>query len=815
MSLTSIGKERRSAVRRRSGGIRPLVLSLVGIGISAILFTLLIIQLQSGVAGYLAGESIWSRGEVETIRMMARYARTGDTGELAAARAWHQVPLGDLHARLAMERGDYEAAFDGFLRGRNHPDDIPRMIWLFRLLHDAPYFHEAIAAWRATDDDIRALDAIMDDLERAWQSGQGGAADIAALQARLERANENLSEQAGRFRDSMTQASRALVNILSVATVVFFAVLGLISALLIMRFTRVIRKSEYKFRKTFEHAALGIVQVDDEGRVLEANEAICRILGYTREHLLSIRYQSLIHDDDKALQRQERFELAKGLRDHLVVEQRLHKGDGKVMWARITMSRIEEVPHRGMVFVGLVEDVSASHLLSEELNYQARHDDLTGLINRRAFEEYLDEAIAKARHEHFMHDLCFIDLDQFKIVNDTLGHPVGDQLLKQVAQVLEQQLRKGDLLARLGGDEFALILECCEPEAAVKLAEELLSALEAAPFSWDDRSFHVGCSIGIVPITPTSGDSADLMRIADAACYYAKEQGRNRVWLSHEDDAALLERREQMEWLARIRQALEENRFFLDAQRIESLELNPDMRYEVLIRLRDENGATVPPGAFLPAAERFGMAHLLDRWVIEEVCKVLSSHSDHLEHLDACHINISGKSFDHEDFSEYVTELLSQYDIPAEKICFEITETAAISRMTEVRRFMAVLRHEGATFALDDFGSGLSSFSYLKQMPIDILKIDGAFVRNMSQDETDRAMVRAIADIGQTLGKQVVAEFVEDARAVGYLQDMGVHFAQGFHLHRPEPVAKLLQQNLNIATHSVRMDTDAEVDDKH
>lgn len=785
---------------------RPFVLALIGLALSAILFTILIIQLQSGVAGYLAGESIWSRGEVETIRWIERFTRTGDPEALATARAWHEINVGDLQARKAMERGDYDVAFEAFLKGRNHPDDIPRMIWLFRFLHGAPYFNEAIAAWRASDADILALGEIIDQLALMGDVAPGDTGALTPLLAKLELANENLNSEAGRFRDAMTRASRALVVILSLASVVFFILLGAIAALLISRFTNALRQSEYKFRKTFEHAALGIVQVDDAGHVIEANEAICRLLGYTREQLLSLRYPQLIYEEDKAQQRPERFELVKGVLDHLVVEQRLCRQDGSLMWARITMSRIDEIPHRGMVFVGLVEDVSKAHELSEELTYQARHDALTGLINRRAFEAYLEEAVAKARHEHFVHALCFIDLDQFKIINDTLGHPVGDQLLKQVAQALEQHLRKGDLLARLGGDEFALILECCEPDAAVKLAEELRTALESSPFTWGDRSFNIGCSIGIVPITASSGDTADLMRVADAACYYAKEQGRNRVFLSHEKDEALLERREQMEWLARIREAIEDDSLYLDAQFVHSLDLNPGLRYEVLVRLKDSQGETVPPGAFLPAAERFGIVHLLDRWVIEHVCKMLSTHAEHLAHLQACHINISGKSFEHEDFSEYVTALLERYAIPAEKLCFEITETAAISRMAEVRRFMAVLRHEGASFALDDFGAGLSSFSYLKQLPVDVLKIDGSFVRNIARDDTDRAMVRAIADIGQTLGKQVVAEFVEDAEAVEYLQDMGVNYAQGFHLHRPESFRKLLKKYPESGAHDLDED---------
>ncbi len=808
-SAPGSGSEQFVSARRTT----PFLLAMFGLGLVAILFTILIIQLQSGVTGYLAGESIWSRAQVETVRLAHLYADTGNPIHMKRARSWHQVPIGDLQARVAMEAGQYDQAREHFLQGRIHPDDIPRMVWLFRLLHNAPYFKEAIKAWRQSDQGLIELGEILDSLEQSATSGKAVTAQRSDLQRQLEWLDGSLERDAAQFRQAMTGASRAMVKILSISTVAVFLILGLLMIILVLRFTHALRMSEFKFRLTFEHAGLGIAQLDEKGHFLEVNAAMCKLLRYSRSQLLTMRYQQVIYEDDQAIELQGRQAVGRGEREHISLTQRLVCGDGSVTHTKITVTQLGRMEGEGLRFIGLVEDISESHRLAEELNYQARHDDLTGLINRRAFEGYLDEALLRARSEGFVHALCFIDLDQFKIINDTLGHYVGDQLLQQVAQTLSRSLRKSDLLARLGGDEFAVIYDCCEPDAAVKLAEELRDRLENTPFVWEDRSFNIGCSIGIVPITATSGDRIDLLRAADSACHFAKEQGRNRVLLSHEKDEELEARRAQMEWLDRIRRAIDQNLFYLDAQRIHSLDLQPGNRYEVLVRMRGDDGNPIPPGAFLPAAERFGIVHLLDRWVIERVCQLFAEYADQLEQLDACHINISGRSFDQDDFADYVLELLAQYEISAEHMCFEITETAAISKMSEVHRFIAELRGAGAEFALDDFGAGLSSFSYLKQLPVDMLKIDGSFVRNIARDETDRAMVRAISDIGQTLGKQIVAEFVEDERALEYLQDMGVQYAQGFYLHRPESFEKLLKNKRRAPGPGVQIAADADVDD--
>lgn len=789
---------------KRAAGSSPgmrylgLVSGLLVVAVVAASFTVAVVQLQSSVAAYLAANGVWARGQAEAVRYLDRYAETGEAEALAQARDWYDIPLGYLKARRAMEAETpgYERAREQFQRGLVHPEDIPRVIMLFRFFSDAPYFRGAVQAWRKTDPHILALGRIADQLEAEWTSGDPSRQRIDELREQLENRSRELISGAGAFRGAMAKASHMLTWLLSIAGVGFFLLLGGFATLLMLRLTRAIRHSEQKFRATFEQAAVGIAQGDSQGRFLEANQALCNILGYSREELLQLRYPHLIHPEDRWVGRPERRAAAAGELDSYTIEQRLIRSDGETVWVKLTVSGFRDQTNPSeMRYIGILEDVSESRRLSEELSHQATHDELTGLLNRRAFERHLGDYLRRAHSENSVHALCFIDLDQFKIVNDTQGHEVGDQLLRQVADHLSGHLRKGDLLARLGGDEFGLILDRCDPQSAVMVAEKLRRALDEATFEWQGHSFSGGCSIGVVPITSAAADTVELLRAADAACHLAKEQGRNRVHLAADDDTELSERREQMEWVGRIRSALEQDRFYMDAQFIASLADPTRVRYEVLVRMLDEDGNRVPPGTFLPASERFGLAHQIDRWVLEHVCQQLQAHPEHLAELEACHVNVSGRSFDHEDFIDFVVGLLERYRVPPEKLCFEITETAAIRHLADVHAFMKRLGALGCTFALDDFGSGLSSFGYLRDMPVDLLKIDGSFVRNIAHDETDRAMVRAINDIGQTLGKTIVAEFVEDDDALNMLREMGVDYGQGFGIHRPSSFLELISSD--------------------
>ncbi len=428
------------------------------------------------------------------------------------------------------------------------------------------------------------------------------------------------------------------------------------------------------------------------------------------------------------------------------------------------------------------------------LVYQASHDSLTGLINRREFEQRLEHALASAIQQGREHVLCYMDLDQFKIINDTCGHVAGDELLRQLSLLLKYDLRERDILARLGGDEFALLLENCSLEDAMEVADKFRAVVHRFRFKWEDRVFSAGMSIGMVPINRDSGSVVSLLSAADAACYVAKDQGRNRIHLYQGRDLELARHRGQMQWITRIQKALEEKRLRLSWQEICRVDGAKDTHrhVELLLRMLDEDGTEILPMAFIPAAERYLMMPALDSWVIEETLRICGRYlvSGNDAHCLFA-VNLSGASLKDPEFRRDLLERLREQPELGPHLCFEITETAAIGNLTAVNGFIEAMREFGCQFALDDFGSGLSSFTYLKNLKLDFLKIDGAFVRDMATNSLDRSMVEAIHRIGHQIGLKTVAEYVESDAILALLRQMGVDYAQGNLLHRPETLDSL------------------------
>jgi diguanylate cyclase (GGDEF)-like protein/PAS domain S-box-containing protein len=440
------------------------------------------------------------------------------------------------------------------------------------------------------------------------------------------------------------------------------------------------------------------------------------------------------------------------------------------------------------VVVGL-HDVTVMRQMAQQLTHQATHDALTGLINRREFETRLKAALDSAHQEEVQHALCYLDLDQFKVVNDTCGHVAGDKLLQQVTARLKEHVRKADTLARLGGDEFGVLLWNCPLETAERVSDELRKVVKEYRFSWEDKIFEVGVSIGLVPIVANSGTLTDVLSAADSACYAAKDRGRNRVHVYQPDDKLLSERHGEMQWVSRIGSALDEDRLTLYGQRIMSLsEDNPD-HWEILVRLREADGTIVPPMAFIPAAERYHIMPAIDRWVLKHAFQLISNHTpSHEDSGLVFNFNLSGQSLSDDGLLAFLIDQIESSAIDPEKICFEITETAAIADLMHATRFIAVMTGLGCHFALDDFGSGLSSFAYLKNLNVSYLKIDGGFVRNMVNDRIDRAMVESINHVGHTLGIKTIAEFVETAEVLGAVSQLGVDYAQGYCIAKPVPI---------------------------
>jgi len=430
---------------------------------------------------------------------------------------------------------------------------------------------------------------------------------------------------------------------------------------------------------------------------------------------------------------------------------------------------------------------------TEKLSHQATHDSLTGLINRREFENHLKKLLQRPV-EGKTHVVFYLDLDQFKIVNDSCGHYAGDELLREISAIMQPYIRESDVLARLGGDEFGVILESCELNLAENIAQSIIGAVNGFRFRWEDKTFRVGISIGMVQINDAMISLDDVMMHIDSACYAAKDAGRSRYHLYLESDKELARRRSEMDWVVRLDQALEKKRFLLYAQPIIPIneQVSSRTNYEILIRMQAKDGEIIPPGTFLPAAERYNKMVNIDRWVAEEAVSMLSANSQFLQQIDYCSINLSCQSLTDVDFLDFIIDLFSAHKGLAGKICFEITETAAIINMLQASRHIAILRGMGLRFALDDFGSGLSSFEYLKTLPIDYLKIDGMFVRDIVTDPIDRAMVKSIHEIASVMDKKTVAEYVENSDILDELKAIGVDYAQGYEIGMPVPLSGIV-----------------------
>jgi diguanylate cyclase (GGDEF)-like protein len=453
---------------------------------------------------------------------------------------------------------------------------------------------------------------------------------------------------------------------------------------------------------------------------------------------------------------------------------------------------------KGVVFV--FHDMTASPELSRKRPYREIHDELTGLFNRNKFKDRLEELVSDAARHNRNHALLYLDLDKFKIVNDTCGHAAGDQLLKQIAAVVKGKVRTTDLVARLGGDEFGVLLEECPLQKANEIAGTICTAVRNFHFAWNDNPFTIGVSIGVVAIMPSSKNPESILSAADGSCYLAKEKGGSRVHLHFEDDRELLQRHGEMQYISRIANAFESDLFRLFYQPIVALEKNSPKKllwYEILIRMMEEGGVEVGPMNFLPAAERYDMMPSIDRWVFSTFFafykKNIAGRVPAEEFM--CDINVSGMTINDDSFLTFIHELFKSFQVPPQTICIEITETAAIANLEHAVHFIEDLKILGCRFSLDDFGSGLSSFKYLKHLPVDYLKIDGSFVKNIVDNSVDAAIVTTINDIGHLMGITTVAEFVENKEIFEKLRNIGVDYAQGYYIARPA----LLDESMGFA----------------
>jgi len=536
----------------------------------------------------------------------------------------------------------------------------------------------------------------------------------------------------------------------------------------------------------------GVITTDADGRVDYLNPVAERVTGWSNSEAqgrLLTEVLPLTHEASRIpIESPAAVALRTGQVVNLTEQSLLINRDGQEFHIEDSAAPIFDRENQVIGAVLVFHDATRERRMAQQMSWEATHDNLTGLVNRREFAERLNNLLSAGNGGNREHALLYLDLDQFKVINDTCGHDAGDELLRQLSRLLLQNVPTNSSLARLGGDEFGVLLENVSIEQAREIADQLLSTISSFTYEWEGSRFDVGVSIGMVPIQHDTKNASLVLSAADVACYVAKEAGRNRIHVYEDSDIDLGQRHSEMHWVSRIKEALEDNRFILYRQEIVALDSEDTTpHYELLVRMRASDGTIIPPGLFIPAAERYNLMNAIDRWVIDNAFQHLRSLQQRGDE-SVYSINLSGNSLNDEDISGYIAQKIDEYGICTGQLCFEVTETAAVFNLIKASRIIKALKKLGCRFSLDDFGSGLSSFSYLKNLPVDFLKIDGSFVKDINTDPMNRAIVEAIHQVGHALSIRTIAEFVENEAIVAQLRDIGVDYAQGYHFSQPEPL---------------------------
>lgn len=552
-------------------------------------------------------------------------------------------------------------------------------------------------------------------------------------------------------------------------------------------------ESESSLRNYYELQPVMMVTLDEHNCIQAVNQFTSQLLGYETKAMLGHKLKEFYFEPNELSARQVLLQPKQGQALVWRREIRYLTPDNRIVWIRENIRQIVET--KQLLIVG--EDISETHLLAEKLDYQAHYDTLTSLYNRNHFEQELIIALQEVKGSLRSHIMFYLDLDQFKLINDTVGHEAGDAAIVYSAELLSQLIQQDrGILARIGGDEFAVLLRDCDESEIHNVSQCILKAFNSSEFIWKGIHLNLNCSIGIRMIDYTASSPQMVHAQADTACNLAKEEGRNRAHLYRVDDENVRRRELEMECVNQVYDALANGRVDLYAQQILDISDKPihKMNLEILVRLRDKNNQLMSPGIFMPAIERYNLAHLIDREVFQKTLSWFEKNPNAVANLGRCSINLSGQSMGDKDFIDFLMDLLQNTSVPRDKICIEITETAAVGNMREATLFFTRLKELGCMIALDDFGSGLSSFAYLKTLPLDIVKIDGCFVRDMHEDEMDYILVKSINDLVKKMGKKTVAEFVENEAILACLKELKIDYAQGYLICAPTPLEALIER---------------------
>lgn len=794
----------------KAGLLRTLALPILMIAIQAMVATASLHTL-SVLRVLVEAESEWSKAQKTAANFLNQYLDRGDEQDYQRFLAAIATDFGFNAARQALEKPEPHvgAAAAGLQRVGVHPDDVSGMIFFVMHFREYGHFRAAIDVWRETDAMLAELAAFGEALHSRVTQG-GGPPNDEALRAYLRELDVSLSTKATAFSDNLGAGARELTKQLASANIgLALFLIGLVvwrvRALFrrIRLFEKALQDEKEQAQVTLQSIGDGVIRVDAKACVEYVNPAAERLIGMTQTEIQGRSVASLIRIVDEGanllslLEGEARFDSSCELK--LITT----AGMTPISVQREDLQACGETP--GAVLV--LRDMTRERDLIERLSWQATHDELTGLANRRELDRRLRRETAALAVEGGESSFLLLDLDQFKLVNDTCGHAAGDQLLREVATILKREVGDSGLAARIGGDEFGALLTGCEILRAVKIAEKLRHAIQDFCFVWEGRAFKIGASIGLVPNVGASANAEDVLRAADVACYIAKENGRNRVELHAPTGDEILKRVSEMGWVHKIRAALDKGHLCLHAQPIVPLRDPKGAHYELLVRMHDEQGKLVPPRTFIPAAERYALMPHIDRFVVNAAFANLAAITAGPGGTGPISfaINLSGQSLGDPTFIDFVQSQFDAYDVSPSSIAFEITETIAIANLEAATKFIETFKEVGCRFLLDDFGAGMSSFGYLKRLPVDFLKIDGSFVKDMLKSPVDRAMVDMIVRMARTLGIETVAECVETDEVVEALRALGVDCVQGYAVGRPRAICQEFGANTLIC-HSTRCD---------
>ncbi len=764
-------------------------------------FSVVSLDALMALKAYGFGENNWVKNQKTAAYQLMRYARTGQREALeqhdAAMERLAHFRRGRLHM-LEQPPNDEAAALE--LQAAGSPKtDIAHGLWANRWFGWSSNLREVLGLWAKADTILLEFRPL-----RATVMAAHDRKDDAALLTLLEeidRIDSAVAPVSAAFSSALASTTNAvyagLLNIGFLLTVclvlgIVWRTHGLWSAS--QQAQRQLASERRRAAITLASIGDAVVTTDERGAITYMNQAAQRLCQHPLDGQIVER--GPLHLEDPATRREVLpAVLAMGNLDAQPVQsdsdQWLHRPDGsKVPVAWVSSPIIDQGHMRGAVVV--LRDTTRERQMVQRLSWMATHDPLTRLPNRREFEWRLRGALRRpisndVDSAHQQHVAMLIDLDQFKIVNDTCGHAAGDELLRMVAHAARKILREQDTLARMGGDEFGVLLLACPPSVGERKAEELRAAIGAVHLDWGGRVFDITASIGLIHVGRDDQDVSAILSAADVACYVAKDRGRNQVSVFHPGERSFTERFGDMSWPQRLRGAMSQGRFMLYQQPLMGLKPGDRARRcEILLRLRDEHDQLVPPSTFIPAAERYGLMPQIDRWVVDQALRTIASRAAH-EQSTVYNINLSGSSFGDDGFLMEVQSMFEAHGVSYRQVCFEVTETQAIADVAAASRFIGELRSRGASFALDDFGSGMSSMTYLKHLPVDVLKIDGKLVKDMVADPVNHAMVEMVSHLAQALGMRTVGEFAEDLQIIDALRGVGVDYAQGFAVARPMP----------------------------